>query len=152
MKCKQDGCEVLVRIRSDQPKHSGFCISHSHIKRPFESIYNRLFNDWRKIKVTLTYEEFLEFTKVKNCHYCKTLILWRPYSREKGKHISSAYFLDRKSPQKPYSKENCVVCCTECNFIKGSRFNYEEFLIVGIAIQTVRQIREWKSAGGRRGD
>ena len=33
-------------------------------------LYNILRKDYRNLEIALTYEEFLEFTKIKECHYC----------------------------------------------------------------------------------
>jgi hypothetical protein len=143
--CSYPGCVDYVRVRSDALKtHSGRCSSHSHVKRPFESIYNGLHKDWRKIKVELTYEQFLKFTKIMYCHYCGDRIPWRPFATVKGFFHSAAYFLDRKDNKKSYSTSNCVVCCSECNRIKGNRFSYKEFLIVGKALYEIRYKRERK--------
>lgn len=125
-------CCIDLRVRTDQIKgHTEKCVKCSHRKRPFESVYNRLLSDWRKIEMNLSYEEFIEFTKQPNCHYCGQLIPWEPYATVDGKFISSAYFLDRKNNDGPYSQENCVVCCTSCNHIRGNHFRYEEFVKVG---------------------
>jgi len=139
-KCEFPKCENILKRRSADLKKDEsqlLCLSHSHRKRPFESIYNGLFNDERGIKVELTYEEFLEFTKVKNCQYCDAKIPWRPYATINGKYLSSAYYLDRKDSMGPYSKENCVVCCPVCNAIKSNKFSYDEFRLIGLIIAQV---------------
>lgn len=121
-------CPTKINVRSDALKtHSGKCPVHSHRKRPFESIYNQLLTDHRKIEVLLTYEEFLEFTRTANCHYCGSRIPWSPYGQCDGEYETRAYFLDRKINSGPYSKENCVVCCTPCNWLKRDR-DYNEFI------------------------
>ncbi len=141
-KCALDGCETEIRVRSDALKnHSYLCASHSHRKRPFESIYNRLSTDWRKIEVELTYDEFLEFTKIKNCHYCNDSIPWVEYATIRGKYTSSAYFLDRKDAKLCYTKNNLVVCCTDCNFLKGARFTYDEFMLLAPMLRKIREAR-----------
>lgn len=117
-----------MKTRTDQVKKStGYCISCAQQKRPFEGLYNCLYNDHRKLKVDLTYDEFLEFTKINTCHYCKNDIKWNSYTRVKGKFISRSYFLDRKDNDIGYSKENCVVCCTRCNRARSNKFTYEEW-------------------------
>ena len=65
----------------------------------------------------------LDFTKINNCHYCGDDILWVKHTGT-GQH---RYNLDRKDSNKGYSKDNCVVCCKKCNYMKGSEFSYEEF-------------------------
>lgn len=82
----------------------------------------------------LTFNEFLEFTKIKNCHYCNSPIKWVKHT---GKGCYR-YNLDRKDSSKGYSKQNCVVCCKRCNYMKGSEFSYKEFKEVVKLINTMR--------------
>ena len=127
-KCCYLNCKTHIKVRSDALKtHSGKCSTHSHVKREFESIYNSFKWGWRGIKCSLTYEQFLEFTKIKNCHYCYSVINWIPYSVVNGRYKSRAYYLDRKNNNGAYSKENCVVCCTKCNIAKNSNYSYNDW-------------------------
>jgi hypothetical protein len=71
--------------------------------------------------VQLTYEEFLDFTKISACHYCAAPVHWAPY----GKVNSN---LDRKNSREGYVKENCVVCCYPCNRMKGD-VSYNDFIL-----------------------
>jgi hypothetical protein len=137
--CSYDGCSKKMLVRSDGMKlHSGLCKVHSHVKRPFESIYNRLFNDWRKTPVELSYEEFVELMKVNECHYCQKPIARIPFATVEGKFLSTAYCLDKKNPKGPYSKANCVTCCWDCNRIKGNVLTYEEMKAAMRAVLKVR--------------
>ena len=84
---------------------------------------------------TLTFEDFLTFVQVKNCHYCERSIEWQPKAFRKVatrqyKANSRCYYLDRIDNDRGYVKENCVVCCTVCNGIKGNRLTYDEMLIL----------------------
>lgn len=125
-KCQE--CDTIIKVRSDALKSStGLCKVHAQQKRPFESIYECLKRDHRGIKVTISYEEYLEFTKQDKCHYCYERINWIPYSASKGEYKSRAYYLDRKNNNLEYSKENCVVCCSKCNRARGNRYTYEEW-------------------------
>ena len=128
-KCKISDCHTEVKIRKNDKLHTGLCATHAHQKRPFESIYQCFRNDWRKLHNTITYDDFLKFTEIKNCVYCTELIPWIPYSVEKGKYKSRAYFLDRKDNNVGYTKENCVVCCTKCNKLKNNILTHEEMLV-----------------------
>jgi 5-methylcytosine-specific restriction endonuclease McrA len=142
-KCSKAGCEQELRVRCDYlSTHSSLCSTHAHVKRPFESIWNGLKRDIRGHKVALTYEEFVEFTKITNCHYCGASIPWQPYGVVRGKFTSRAYFLDRKDNDKGYSKENCVVCCTQCNSIKSNRFTYDEFLKLAPSLSEIQRLRK----------
>ena len=46
-----------------------------HFKYPYKKIYNKVLKcaKDKKLDVDLTYEEFVDFTKIKNCHYCWSL-------------------------------------------------------------------------------
>lgn len=105
-------------------------------KRPHEVQYKGLCRNAKTHKETndlITYEDFLEFVKIVNCHYCGDRILW---NRRSNKQVrSTAYNLDRKDSIKGYTKENCVVCCKRCNRAKSNLFSYEEWLEIGKFIQ-----------------
>ena len=126
--CSYLGCCNTVRARADALQdHSGLCIMHARRKRPFESIYASMFNDYRCLVNTLSYEEFLSFTDIKSCHYCTSSIKWEPYGTVNNEFKSRAYYLDRKDCALGYSKDNCVVCCTKCNRARGNRYSYHEW-------------------------
>ena len=107
----------------------------SHFLKPFEALYNvlRSRSAQRPVAVDLSFEEFLVFTDTKECHYCSTDILWD----ERGQRTN----LDRKDNNLGYTKENCVVCCRECNVVKGARFTYEQMLQIGELIKSWRTQR-----------
>lgn len=121
-------------------KGSPMCQSKNKQCRPYES----LFNCSKKRAVTpnnrgnghswsITYKEFLEFVKVKVCHYCTAGNLWPlPFGPldEFGEYKFRSN-LDRKDNSLGYTKKNCVVCCPSCNETKGSHLTYEEMLAVG---------------------
>ena len=132
-KCRYENCDKILRIRKDSLKiHSGLCKSHATAKKPFESTYNRLRSNARNIPVELTYEQFLEFIKIKNCVYCGVEIV-------RNATKSKSCFLDRKDSSKSYSKSNCVVCCASCNKIKMDILTYEE---MKAAMQAVLKVRD----------
>lgn len=135
-------CPKEIKIRCDYPKHSGKCRSCSRLGKPFMTQYKNLFHDWRNTKVTLTYVEYLEFTKIKNCHYCNILIPWQDHRRYGSSQ--QAYFLDRKNNNGPYSKKNCVVCCTRCNRMRSNKFSYEEFYLIGAVLKEIEEKRKQK--------
>jgi 5-methylcytosine-specific restriction endonuclease McrA len=104
---------------------------------PYHWLYAVLQHSAKREEKTLnlTFEDFLTFTKNQKCFYCDAPILWYECSRyrdETGKLLrrSQAYYLDRKDNSKGYSIENCVVCCSRCNAIKGNTLNYEEMLLL----------------------
>lgn len=140
--CSTPECRNTLKVRtSELSKRSRKCMSCVHQKRPYESIYLGLYNDHRRTKVELTYEEFIEFTKIQNCTYCNDTIPWSPYSTVKGEYISRAYFLDRKEFDLPYSISNCVVCCTDCNRIRSNKFSYDEFMQLAPVLKSIRDSR-----------
>jgi hypothetical protein len=105
--------------------------TNGNLGRPFEGLFRQLLLQCKHHPklVSLTYEEYLEFTKVKTCHYCKTPIVWNPHGNQK-----SGYKLDRKDNSVGYTKANCVVCCARCNRGKGADFTYAEWREIGKVI------------------
>ena len=77
-------------------------------------------------KVEITYEDFLEFQKISECHYCGVNIPW----------VTMASNLERKDSSIGYFKHNCVVCCKRCNRGKSDLFTYQEWLQIGDLIRT----------------
>lgn len=103
-------------------------------KRPFEWLYTTVKN--RKKYVDLSYEEFVEFTKVKECHYCGEELHWIERST---KHGTQAYNLDCKDNSLGYTKTNLVACCSRCNAGKSDKFTYAEWIAIGKCIRTMRE-------------
>jgi hypothetical protein len=88
--------------------------------KPFGSLYYLIkfhASKYRNIECLLTYEDFLEFTKIDKCYYCGDKIIWNCYQTKNGRGRSN---LDRKNNTKGYSKDNCVVCCESCNYMKNT--------------------------------
>jgi len=106
--------------------------------RPFEAIYRRTIKaaSSRNLEHTLTYDEYLEFTKIENCHYCNGIIPWIKYNHVAGK-TSSPYFLDRMDNLKGYIKDNLVVSCTRCNRGKMHLFSYAEWKEIGALLRAI---------------
>lgn len=73
-----------------------------------------------------TAEEISERIK-EPCVYCGTL------SVNRG--------LDRIDNRGAHTKGNVVVACGECNVMRGDRFSYDEMLVIGCAIASVRLAR-----------
>ena len=81
----------------------------------------------------ISFEEFLEFTKIQTCHYCDEPINWKATR-------SSAYHLDRKNNSLGYTVNNVVVCCWSCNRRRMASFTYEEFL------EVAQLIKKWRNS------
>jgi len=149
-KCKNKDCKRTFNVQMYKlnNKRTGFCascvskiirknvIQKTQLK-PFEALFNRFKKKARlaNSKNCLTYKQFLNFTTIKKCHYCNVHINW---ILNKKKNV---YNLDRIDNNKPYKIENCVVCCSICNFTKRNVFTYKEFLKIGKVIKQIRKKR-----------
>lgn len=74
--------------------------------------------------IEFTEEEFIEWysAQPKICHYCD-----RSIGRTYGKGtVPSGISIDRKDSKRPYSEENCVLCCRKCNLVKNDFWTYKE--------------------------
>src|SRR5208282_3209144 len=101
-------------LRRGITESCGCCADHTHSSLlPHQSVYNFLVANSNKQGhyISLTFEEFLRFTEIKECHYCGALLTWREF----GGRI---YQLDRKNNTVGYIAENCVACCKFCNYAK----------------------------------
>lgn len=109
--------------------------------KPYLSLFNLLKHSAKKKKysVSLTYEDFLEFIKTKNCHYCNCGVSWQKYLVKINGKSQNRYNLDRKNNDIGYTKENCVVCCSTCNRVKNKDFSYEQMLILGETIGKIKR-------------
>lgn len=127
-------------LRDPQQQQCSACASSQRnkgrvkFKRPYEALFRRLTKvaGYRNKPCTLTYEQFLEFTKTTECEYCSLAIIWSTSSQ------AGATNLDRKENNQGYSKDNCVVCCSRCNRIKSSYFTYDQMLEVGALLKKWR--------------
>jgi len=109
------------------------CTKERRRLRPYEALYRTIQRENEDKLVELTYEEFLDFTKIKQCHYCEAPVEWTEFHLVRN---GSRYNLDRKDNSIGYSKENCVVCCKRCNRIKSDHLTYEQMLQIGALIRT----------------
>jgi hypothetical protein len=133
--CKCDcGNELTIvgtRLRRGIPQSCG-CDTYKRISQklrknpPYKWLFNKIKyrakTNQKKLK--LTYEEFLEFTKVNVCHYCNGKVEWQEHRSTKD---NKGYNIDRINSTKGYTKENCVVCCKICNRMKNI-LGEQEFL------------------------
>ena len=106
--------------------------------RPYESLYNYcLFHAAREhpeLDHTLTYEEFLTFVNDLSCHCCESAVEF--VARNINGKRAIRYNLDRKDNGRGYCADNLVVCCKRCNYTKGDRFTYEQFVQIGKVIRS----------------
>ncbi len=90
----------------------------------------------RGIAFTLSFEEFVDICQ-KNCHYCNSEPKMTSYYSKKRNHIFWKYNgIDRYDNDKDYVFDNCVPCCTNCNFMKQDK-KVEDFL------EQVEKIVKW---------
>jgi len=129
-KCSVCGSEIKSQ-HQHLKKHSGKCVKCAQFNDPFRTTYNEMVKAAanRDITVTMSYEEFLPFTKIYKCHYCWSEIKWFPHTKSNMEDVkgSRAYKLDRMNNDLGYHKDNCVVCCFRCNSAKSNKFTYEEW-------------------------
>lgn len=106
--------------------------------KPYEALYRVLLRNAKiaKHKVDLTYQDFVQFTKVKNCYYCDSELIWNKKSSKNSKGMVTN--LDRKDATLGYSLQNCVPCCGKCNRVKTNFFSHSEFLKVVKLIKNLR--------------
>lgn len=110
--------------------------------KPYGFLYTQLMGCCkRKGLPCLTFEEFLDFTKVTSCHYCGEGVLWHKFDDGNYKG-TRRYNLDRKDNNRGYEKDNLVICCKRCNYGKRAWFSYKEWVVIG---PIVRQMREQHS-------
>jgi 5-methylcytosine-specific restriction endonuclease McrA len=77
----------------------------------------------RGISFHLSKEQF-RLLVTANCFYCR-----KPPNRtwHRWKRTLQYNGIDRKYGNKNYTKENCVTCCTECNY-KKNQMNFDVFM------------------------
>jgi len=111
-------------------------------KQPYEFLYLELIRRARNSQkdVNFTFEEFLEYTKISSCFYCGKELIWTKHSCLNGVETRScATNLDRKNSKLGYSKENCVVCCPDCNRGKSDCFSFDEWIVMAAALKRYRR-------------
>lgn len=145
-----------VNLTRGDTKSCGCLRKAIHSELPYYWIYRILIRFIRQRKYhdftndVMSYEEFLTFTKIDKCHYCNESIIWSEHTTYRDEYIGSGktkninrkYNLDRKDNSKGYTKDNCVVCCSLCNYVKGRHLTYEEMLLVGETISEVHKKRK----------
>jgi hypothetical protein len=140
-KCKNQNCEkITYRDKYSLHKWSGYCrkcsnliklqkarsVPNPTVKKPYEALLNNIIKNAnkKKINISLSYEDFLEFTKIDKCQYCYEKISWAKNNLTKN---GFRYNLDRMDNSVGYKKSNLIVCCWRCNNSKGNRYSHEEW-------------------------
>lgn len=97
--------------------------------RTYKGRYRELRNSSkkRKIKLGITYEEYVQLVAGATCFYCAEPII-----------NTTGYSLDRLNNSKGYLLNNVVPCCRSCNEAKGRSFTFEEFIYITQCIKLFR--------------
>jgi hypothetical protein len=125
-KCGKQPVVRSSNLRGEKTRSCGCLKGEGNKLRPYEALYNYFLYSakTRSITCTMSYEEFLRFTKQIHCHYCDSKISWSSFAISKN---GAKHNLDRKNNNLGYNKSNCVVCCWRCNRGKSSMFTYIEW-------------------------
>ena len=67
----------------------------------------------------LTYEQFSELIR-SPCHYCGGLPTKEVRTRRHASKYIAVNGIDRRNNSIGYTPDNCVPCCSSCNFLKGT--------------------------------
>lgn len=94
----------------------------------------------KKIPWNLAREDFERLTK-ENCVYCN-----KPPSRVRRGYRFTG--VDRKDNDRGYELENCVPCCSECNYIKGGYLTHDEMHAAMAAVLAYRKIKFFSEGCG----
>jgi hypothetical protein len=96
-------------------------------RRKPESVYRYIYEKYqysaktRNIDFTLSKEEHLEIIK-QNCYYCGSEPELKQPHKGKGKYVGVPVpynGIDRIDSNVGYEVDNCVSCCTRCNYMKS---------------------------------
>jgi len=128
------------RLRSGRSKSCGCYKADLQRGRPFGWLYTKLRHNAKNSNRSceLTYEEFLTFTTIKVCCYCGVAIEWVPHHHNEY----GCYHLDRKDNALGYTKNNCVVCCSLCNMVKGKTLSHEEMMLLQDGLWKIQKLRK----------
>ena len=80
----------------------------------------------KNITFELTKDQFKDIV-LKPCHYCGVEHSSRAMAKPTANGAFVSNGIDRIDSSKGYIAENCVPCCTNCNWMKGA-MSYDDFL------------------------
>lgn len=136
----QCDCGDVTESRWSDLRRTKNCVScgHKTHSKPFKAMYNRLVSTANKrgLECSITYDDYVNDISGENCHYCESEINWTEYGGGQ-----KSYFVDRKDNEVGYTKDNSVPCCTKCNYGKSDIFSYEEWVVVGNALKSYKELK-----------
>lgn len=132
--CQCDCGEIMNNVRMSRLKNGSVkqCPNCSYKIRSENGkqvdVYTQLFNRFivhrsniKNIEISITVEDFKKIVS-KNCYYCNIEpVINTTYSKIR-KYINTEpvyiHGIDRIDSNKGYHLDNCVSCCTTCNYMK----------------------------------
>jgi hypothetical protein len=140
------GKESIIQGRSLRNGGTHGCQDCANGLRPYEALYNYLLRQAkpRGLEVTISYEDFVKVTQNKDCFYCGSTIVWSDRNRKQAGRQTN---LDRRDNTRGYALDNIVVCCADCNRLRGDRWSYDDFSRV---VAILMEERLWPSQKERR--
>lgn len=137
--CNTEKVIAAQDLRSRRTRSCG-CLQRESRCRPYgEAAFNLKLAAYRRDAKNmhrcfhLSIEQFRELI-TQNCFYCGAV----PSQVSKcpgGKNGTFVYNgIDRKNQSEGYTIENCVPACKACNFMKGHKLSFEQFVKQCIAV------------------
>lgn len=132
-KCLKCGKQSIRLYNWNQWHNSEKCKYCSESSITDNPAYNSLWRTYqqgareRNISWELSVDQFLQLV-TQNCYYCGETPKYR--SKRYGTnlmHTTPVNGIDRLDPSKTYTIDNCVTCCSYCNYMKQAH-NKESFL------------------------
>lgn len=130
-KCDCGTTKQIARynLTSKRPTKTCGCVWKDHVPPnklpPGQAAINTVFGQYkirakeRNLNFDLTIEEFKSFI-FKDCFYCDGLFsCFLNYHQHETNHFLLKYNgIDRVDPTLGYNIQNCVTCCSVCNYMK----------------------------------
>lgn len=124
---KSCGCKKKELIKESNDKH--------YEKNKQLSVEKRMYSDYKLHgkDFDLTFQEFNDMI-ISNCNYCGSAPNHLRFSKNR-KLSKLLNGIDRLDSDKGYNIENCVPCCTTCNYMKNT-------LSVSTFLEHIKKIKE----------
>ena len=108
-------------------------INEKRRKNPF-SLYSTIKRNARirKLELSITRDEFKEWwlSQEQKCIYCD-IPIERLVIGDYGKKLARRLSIDRADNSRGYIKDNLVLACLKCNFIKSNLLTFDEMREIG---------------------